>query len=80
MDNTCKYKEAFATALNIDVNDVHERLAYGTIPAWDSIGQMILVSSIEDAFNIELSPGDILAFDSYENGIKILGASYGIAF
>jgi acyl carrier protein len=75
-----KYQEAFASALNIDIADVNEKLAYGTIPSWDSIGQMILVSSIEDAFNIEFNPTDILAFDSYQKGIELLSASYEIAF
>lgn len=80
MNNLERYDAAFATALNIPLEEVSDKLAFNVIPSWDSIGQMVLVSSIEDAFDIVFEPEDIFAFDSYRKGMDILSASYGIAF
>ena len=80
MGNAEKYDAAFATGLNIDPSEVNETLAFESIPAWDSIGQMVLISTIEESFGIEFNPDDILNFKSYENGKTILSQSYGIEF
>ena len=48
-----------------------------SVTSWDSIGQMSLIAMLEEAFNIELKPDDIIGFNSYESGISILNA-YGI--
>lgn len=38
---------------------------------------MLLMESIEDAFNISIETPDMLAFSSYEKGMEIL-AEYGV--
>lgn len=52
-------------------------LKYRSIPLWDSLGHMLLMESIEDAFNISIETPDMLAFSSYEKGMEIL-AEYGV--
>ena len=43
-----------------------------TVERWDSIGQMSLMAIIEDEFQIEFEPDEIIAFTSYQAGLDIL--------
>ena len=76
MSNIEKYKNAFVESLDIPLENV-ERATMDSVTSWDSIGQMSLIAMLEEAFNIELKPDDIIGFNSYESGISILNA-YGI--
>lgn len=46
--------------------------------SWDSVGHMMLISKLEDTFGIIFASEDIMALDSYEKGVEILG-KYGIS-
>lgn len=59
-----------ATALNVEFNKC-------SVEGWDSVHQLSLTSSMEDAFDIMLDPEDILNCTSYENAKQIL-AKYEI--
>lgn len=54
-------------------------LEYNTIPEWDSIGHMTLISELEDIFNISLETEDIINFSTFKIGIDIL-KKYGVEF
>lgn len=71
MTNLEMYKNAFAEALEVDVNEV-EGLEYQGIPQWDSVGHMGLVAAIEDAFDIMMDTDDIIDFNSFNKGIELL--------
>ena len=71
MTNKEKYVNAFVEGLEISADQV-EGLQYQSIPEWDSVGHMALVSEIEDAFDIMMDTDDIIDFSSYEKGIEIL--------
>ena len=73
MDDTSldKYKKAFVKAFDVKVEILSE-LKYDAIPEWDSIGHMMLISELEDAFNITLETNDIIDFSSYEKGKEIM--------
>jgi acyl carrier protein len=43
-----------------------------TIANWDSIKQMALVVTLEDTFDIELEPEDIMKLNSFEAGLELL--------
>lgn len=68
-------KETYASVL-MDVfmigEDEVEGASAQTLSAWDSVGKFNLVVGLEDAFEIELDTEDIIAFNSYEDGLKIL--------
>ena len=61
------FKESFAIQEQKLIN-----LKYQDIPEWDSVGHMGLISSLEDAFSIEMEIDDIIDFSSYEKGKEIL--------
>jgi len=52
-------------------------LKYHDVPEWDSVGHMMLITAIEDVFNIMLDTEDIIDFSSWEKG-KLILAKYDV--
>jgi len=71
MSNIEKLKDAFVEGLEIPMEEV-ETATMDSVDKWDSIGQMSLVAIIEDAFEIELEPDEVMQFTSFEAGKEIL--------
>ena len=62
--NNPELKTLFATALAIDIENVTPKLAYGTIAEWDSTAHMILITEIENQYDIMLDTDDIIDMSS----------------
>lgn len=71
MSNLEKYNSAFIESLDVE-EDQLKGLEYQSVPAWDSVGHMGLISEIEDAFDIQFETDDIVDFNSYEKGMELL--------
>lgn len=71
MTNLEKYKNAFVESFDLDVKEV-ENASQETVEIWDSIGMMSLIAVIEDSFDLELQPDDIVEFTNYQKGIELL--------
>lgn len=71
MTNLEKYNDAFVKALDVNVNELKD-LKYGDIPNWTSFGHMLLISSIEENFNIEFDSEYISELTSYKEGKNLL--------
>lgn len=52
-------KEIIARVLNVDVSLVTDELSSGDIPQWDSVGNLAIISTIEQELEIEF-PLDVL--------------------
>ncbi len=76
MTNLEKYNNIFIETLEITEKDLEE-LVYQSVPAWDSIGHMTLMSVIEDSFDLMMDTDDIIDFSGYQKGKEIL-KKYGI--
>jgi acyl carrier protein len=76
MDNFKKYKEVFVTSLDVAEHEL-STLSYQSTAAWDSVGHMALVASLEDSFDVMMDTDDIIDFSSFEKGKEIL-KKYGI--
>ena len=72
MDDKQKYDEAFYESFGIEKNSSIEKLEYNSIPSWDSVGHMGLISALEEKFDIMMEMDDIIDFSSYDKGIDIL--------
>lgn len=72
MSNMAKYKGAFIESFEIDESALEGNLEYNSIPEWDSIGHMSLISELEDAFDIMIETDDVIEFSSFNKGIEIL--------
>jgi acyl carrier protein len=78
MTNYKKYKKAFSDSFEVE-ESVVETLKYESIPAWDSVGHMVLVAALEAAFDIMLEMDDIIDFSGFERGKEIL-EGYDVVF
>ncbi len=72
MKNIEKYRNAFMEALEIDEDEVTEDLALGESSDWDSLGHMMLISTMEDVFDVSIDADLMTEFDSYKSGIELL--------
>lgn len=79
MDNSQKYLDIFVETFEIKQEEA-SGLKYQDIQAWDSVGHMNLVSSLEHEFDIMMDTEDIIDFNSFEKGKEILSAKYGVLF
>lgn len=73
------YNKLFTEILGVAEDQLGEGLAYQSVDNWDSVGHMQLMSAIEDAFDVMLDTDDIIDFNSYDTGKKIL-AKYDVEF
>ena len=71
MNNLKIYKNCFKNSLSIS-DDGLESLEYNSIPEWDSIGHMTLISELEENFKISIETDDIVDFSSFKKGKDIL--------
>lgn len=74
-----KYDTAFIEAFDLKKEQLGEQLIYQSVPLWDSLGHMNLISAIENAFGIVLDTDDIVNFSSYTSGKNIL-SKYNLKF
>ena len=79
MNNSGTLYGAFAEALNIGIEKVSDDLKYQSIPEWDSISHMVLISTIEEKFNISLATDDVIDMSSVGKAKDIL-KKYKISF
>jgi acyl carrier protein len=67
-----KLRELFATALNIPAEKVVDGLEYKSIEEWDSAAHMILISYIEEGFDIMLDTDDVIDMSSFAKAKEIV--------
>lgn len=72
MNNQEKLFQAFASTLNIELNQVSPELTYNTIAEWDSTAHMILIAEIEGVFDVMLDTDDIIDMSSVAKAQEIL--------
>ncbi len=78
MTNLEKYTKVFCETLGIKEEQT-KGLQYQEVEAWDSVGHMTLVASLEDEFGISLDTDDIIDLSSFEKGQEIL-TKYDVKF
>lgn len=79
MNNEQKLREIFAESLGIDISQVTEELTYNSIPEWDSIAHMALISEIDDQFDTMLDTDDVLDMSTFAKAKEIL-TKYDVEF
>lgn len=79
MTNLQKYNQAFMDVLGVKEDVLNETFTFKAVPQWDSVAHLSLITALEDAFEIMFESEDILHYESYENGKRIL-EKMGISF
>lgn len=59
-------KVIIASALNVDVSLISDNLAIGEIPEWDSMGNLLIVSNLEEKLSIEFPLDELYELTSVE--------------
>lgn len=77
MTNIEKYQQVFMDCFSVQKEELNDKFLYQSVPAWDSVGHMAMVASLEDTFGIMLEMDDIIDFSSFEKGIETL-AKYDV--
>jgi acyl carrier protein len=49
-----------AEVIEVDSNRIDEDTAIGDFPNWDSMGQLVIITSLEKEFDIKFDPEDIM--------------------
>ena len=71
LSNIEKYQNVFIESFDIE-SLLDEKLKYESIPEWDSVGHMTMISNLEEVFDIVMEMDDIIDFSSFEAGKEIL--------
>ena len=79
MNNKEKYDQAFIEIFSISESVLCDDFEYNSIPEWDSVGHMSLISELEDVFDIMMEMDDIIDFSSYKKGFELI-TKYGVKF
>jgi acyl carrier protein len=79
MNNLEKYKNVFTESFSIEESQLNEDMEYNSIEAWDSVGHMGMIATLEETFDIEMDTDDIIDFSSYNKGFELL-PKYGVKF
>ena len=72
MTNLQKYNKIFMDVLGVSEDVLNESFTFKAVPQWDSVAHLSLITALEDAFDIMFDSEDILHYESYENGKRIL--------
>lgn len=72
MTNLEKYNQIFVEVFNVSVENLNSDFNKDSVSNWDSIHQLSLFSSIEEAFDVMFDSEDIIGLTSYDIGMEIL--------
>jgi acyl carrier protein len=70
-------QEVIARAFGIAANDVTDELEYQSIPEWDSVSHLVLVTELEAAYGITIDMEDVLTMGSVAK-VKELLQKYNV--
>ena len=57
-------KEIIARVLNVDLSVISNDLSSGDIPEWDSVGNLAIISTLEQELNVEFPLEDLFDLTS----------------
>ena len=80
MTNLEKLNQIFCEVYLVEETALNEDFVNTNVETWDSIHQLSMVASIEEAFDLMMDAEDILEMTSYVNVKNLLTSKYEIAF
>ncbi len=79
MSNTSnKVKNIIKTVFNLSVDEISDDASPDTVDAWDSLSHMNLITALEEEFNIEFEPDEILDMMNYKLILNVLSSKLGM--
>lgn len=74
MDTLEKVIEIVATICDVDKSEVTESSMVGDFPAWDSVGHLSILSSVEEAFEISFEPEEMMEMEDVKDIVAAVNA------
>lgn len=71
-DTLIRIQEAFKAAFGVEPNSVTIDSKPGDIPAWDSMGHIALVSSLERAFDLSFDVDEVMEMENVRQIVRIV--------
>ena len=65
-----KVLEIIANVLNVSVTEVTLESTVGDFPSWDSLGQLNILHSVQDEFDVEFEPEEMMDIEDVNDIIK----------
>ena len=65
-----RVKEIIARVLNVDLSKITDTLSSGDIPEWDSVGNLAIISTIEQELDVEFPLEDLSDLTSVESIVQ----------
>ncbi len=62
-----KVIEIIAGVCEVDASQINENTAIGDFPQWDSVGQLSILSSVEEAFDISFEPEEMMEIEDVKD-------------
>ena len=67
MDTLEKVIEIVAETCDVEKSEVNENSTVGDFPAWDSVGHLSILSSVEEAFDISFEPEEMMEMEDVKD-------------
>ena len=65
-----KVFEIIANVLNVSVTEITLESTVGDFPSWDSLGQLNILQSVQDEFDVEFEPEEMMDIEDVNDIIK----------
>ena len=65
-----KVFEIIANVLNVNVTEITLDSTVGDFPSWDSLGQLNILQSVQDEFDVEFEPEEMMDIEDVNDIIK----------
>ena len=65
-----KVFEIIANVLNVNASEITLNSTVGDFPSWDSLGQLNILQSVQDEFEVEFEPEEMMDIEDVNDIIK----------
>ena len=65
-----KVFEIVASVCEVDKSEVNENSTVGDFPAWDSLGQLSILQQVQDDFEVEFEPEEMMDIEDVNDIIN----------
>ena len=74
MDVEAKVKSIVSEVIEEDIAMITPNSAIGDFPAWDSMGNLVILQKIESEFNIQFEPEEMMEIENVNDIVKAVEA------
>lgn len=77
MDIKEKVFEVVAQVCETTPDQINEESTIGDFPSWDSMGQLTIIQNLEETFDVEFDPDELMDLEDVSDFIKSIEEKVG---